>query len=70
MFNPALEFCDRHGGAELEDLDVLGFHERFERLEMDAAGAGGAVVAGRGLHVVDVESGQAVLRGIRAAGRG
>lgn len=52
-------------GAEFEDFDVLGLHQRFESGEVDFAGARGAMVPAGVLDVMDVEAGEAVAAGFQ-----
>lgn len=58
MGHPLFKSFHGNPGVQLKDLDMVGFNELSERLEVNHAGAWGAMIPAWELDVVDVEAGQ------------
>jgi hypothetical protein len=63
MCYTAFGLFDGQAGTEFEDFDVLAFDHRLESLPIDHAGSWSAMVPPRELHIMDVESSEAISHG-------
>src|SRR5947208_2059847 len=68
MRDPAFDLVHGQGGAEFEDFDVPGFHERLELRKVHGAGAGGAMVAAGELDIMNVKAEEMVALGFQVKG--